>query len=57
MENHKTKLNKLKCKLEFYEKLEKKLTKILNAELDVVDYAEEIDDKIESLKEAIEELE
>lgn len=57
MKDNKIKLTQLKTKLEFYEKLEKKLTKILNAELDVVDYAEEIDDKIESLKEAIEELE
>jgi len=44
------KLIQLRTKLEFYKKLDKKLDKILNAEIEIEDYGNEIYGKIQRLE-------
>lgn len=38
------------AKIDFYKKLEKKLKKIVDAEMDVVDYYYEVSEKLENLR-------
>ncbi len=50
MINNEKSLIQLRCKLEFYKKLNKKLDKILNAEIEIEDYSREIYGKIQRLE-------
>lgn len=50
------KLIHLRTKLEFYKKLDKKLTKVLNAELEIEDWSDEVYEKINKLERELENL-
>lgn len=50
MEANDKKLIQLRTKLEFYKKLDKKLDKILNAEIEIEDYSSEVYSKIQRLE-------
>ena len=50
MEVNEKKLIQLRTKLEFYKKLDKKLDKILNAEIEIEDYSSEVYGKIQRLE-------
>jgi len=56
MEANKTKLIQLITKLEFYKKLDKKITKVLNAELELEDWSEEVYYKISVLEDGVDNL-
>lgn len=50
MENNRKKLIQLRTKLEFYKKLDAKITKIMNAEIELEDYEQEVYNKIQKVE-------
>jgi hypothetical protein len=50
MESNRKKLIQLRTKLEFYKKLDKKLEKVLNAELEIEDWSSEVYSKLSRLE-------
>ncbi len=56
MEENKIKQIELKTKLEFYKKLDKKLEKVLNGELDVQKWSDEVFDKINKFEKELDDL-
>jgi hypothetical protein len=49
MEANRKKLIQLRTKFEFYRKLDKKIDKVLNGELDIEDWSREVYEKIRKL--------
>ena len=56
MEENRKKLIQLRTKLEFYKKLDKKLEKVLNAELEIEDWSSEVYGKISILETELDDL-
>lgn len=56
MKEDKQKLIELRTKLKFYKKLDKKLVKVLDAELDIEDWVNEVYNKINSTEIELESL-
>jgi archaellum component FlaC len=56
MDTNREKLIQLRTKLEFYKKLDKKLEKVLNAELGVEDWSGEVYSKISRLETELDDL-
>lgn len=56
METNRKKLIQLRAKLEFYKKLDKKLVKVLNAELEIENWSNEVYRKIQSLENELDNL-
>lgn len=54
--NNKEKLIELRTKLKFYKKLDKKIDKVLNAELEIEDWSSEVYNKILILETELEDL-
>ena len=54
--NNKEKLIELRTKLKFYKKLDKKIDKVLNAELEIEDWGNEVYSKISRLEAELEDL-
>ena len=54
--NNKEKLIELRTKLKFYKKLDKKIDKVLNAELEIEDWGNEVYSKISRLESELEDL-
>ena len=50
MESNRKKLIQLRTKLDFYKKLDKKLEKVLNAELEIEDWSSEVYSKLSRLE-------
>lgn len=55
MEANRKKLIQLRTKLEFYKKLDKKLEQVLNAELEIEDWSNEVYNKLSSLENELDE--
>ena len=53
MDTNNKKLIQLRTKLKFYKKLDAKIQKVLNAELEVDDWAEEVYNKISTLEDEL----
>ena len=56
MDKNRKKLIQLRTTLEFYKKLDKKIEKVLNAELQIEDWSEDVCLKIEGLAKELEDL-
>jgi hypothetical protein len=56
MEANRKKLIQLRTKLEFYKKLDKKIEKVLNAELEIEDWSEEVYNKLSRLEDELSDL-
>ena len=56
MDTNRKKLIQLRTKLEFYKKLDKKLEKVLNAELEIKDWSEEVYSTISMLETEFDDL-
>ena len=56
MDTNRKKLIQLRTKLEFYKKLDKKLDKVLNAELEIEDWSSEVYGKISILETELDDL-
>ena len=56
MDANRKKLIQLRTKLEFYKKLDKKLEKVLNAELEIEDWSSEVYGKISRLETELDDL-
>ena len=56
MDTNRKKLIKLRTKLEFYKKLNKKLEQVLNAELEIEDWSAEVYSKISRLETELDDL-
>jgi len=56
MDANRKKLIQLRTKLEFYKKLDKKLEQVLNAELEIEDWSEEVYSKISRLETELDDL-
>jgi hypothetical protein len=56
MDTNRKKLIQLRTKLEFYKKLDKKLEQVLNAELEIEDWSEEVYSKISRLETELDDL-
>jgi hypothetical protein len=56
MEANRKKLIQLRTKLEFYKKLDKKIEKVLNAELEIEDWSEEVYNKLSWLEDELSDL-
>ena len=56
MEANRKKLIQLRTKLEFYKKLDKKLEQVLNAELEIEDWSNEVYSKISRLEAELDDL-
>jgi hypothetical protein len=56
MEVNRKKLIQLRTKLEFYKKLDKKIEKVLNAELEIEDWSEEVYNKLSRLEDELSDL-
>lgn len=56
MDANKLKLAELRTKYQFYKKIEKKLEKVMNAELEIEDWQEEVYSKIALMEIEIEDL-
>jgi hypothetical protein len=56
MEDNRKKLIQLRTKLEFYKKLDKKLEQVLNAELEIEDWGNEVYSKISRLETELDDL-
>ena len=54
MEENRKKLIQLRTKLEFYKKLDKKIDKVLNAELEIEDWSNEVYEKIQLMESELE---
>ena len=54
--NNKEKLIELRTKLKFYKKLDKKIDKVLNAELEIEDWGNEVYSKISRLETELDNL-
>lgn len=54
--NNKEKLIELRTKLKFYKKLDKKIDKVLNAELEIEDWGNEVYSKISRLEAELDDL-
>ena len=52
--NDKKKLIQLRTKLEFYKKLDKKIDLILNADLDIEDYSNQVYGKLQKIENELE---
>jgi hypothetical protein len=56
IEANRKKLIQLRTKLEFYKKLDKKIEKVLNAELEIEDWSEEVYNKLSRLEDELSDL-
>jgi hypothetical protein len=56
MDENRKKLIQIRTKLEFYKKLDKKIEKVLNAELEIQDWSEEVYRKISGLETELDDL-
>jgi hypothetical protein len=56
MEENRKKLIQLRTKLQFYKKLDKKIEKVLNAELEVEDWSSEVYEKIALMEDELSDL-
>jgi hypothetical protein len=56
MDTNRKKLIQLRTKLEFYKKLDKKLEQVLNAELEIEDWSNEVYSKISRLEAELDDL-
>lgn len=56
MNENRKKLIQLRTKLEFYKKLDKKIEKVLNSELVIEDWSEEVYSEISSLENELDDL-
>jgi hypothetical protein len=56
MKANRKKLIQLRTKLEFYKKLDKKIEKVLNAELEIEDWSEEVYNKLSRLEDELSDL-
>lgn len=56
MEENRKKLIQLRTKLEFYKKLDGKLQKVLNSELEIEDWSDEVYNKISTLEDELDSL-
>jgi hypothetical protein len=56
MDENSKKLIQLRTKLEFYKKLDGKLQKVLNSELEIEDWSDEVYNKISTLEDELDSL-
>lgn len=56
MEANRKKLIQLRTKLEFYKKLDNKLQQVLNVELEIEDWSDEVYNKISKLESELDDL-
>lgn len=56
MDANRKKLIQLRTKLEFYKKLDRKIDKVLQAELDPVDWSNEVYNKINKFEQELDDL-